>query len=79
MVFIKISVFVYLNIHKMQPLYLANTTTKIQLWISINVTTFLYFFYLRNLAIEIHTHKATTSIIFHKNSAMIIHPLWPLK
>ena len=44
MVFIKILVFLYLNFHKIQPLYLANTTTKIQLRISINVTTFLQFF-----------------------------------
>ena len=44
MVFIKISAFLYLNFHKIQPLYLANIATKIQLWISINVTTFLHFF-----------------------------------
>ena len=54
--------------------YLANIATKIQLWISINVTTFLHFFSLKKLAIEIHTHKATISIIFHKKSVMIIHP-----
>ena len=55
MVFIKVSALLYLNFRKIQPLYLANTATKIQLWISINVTTFLHFFSLNKLAIEIHT------------------------